>query len=166
MCTHIYNIYNVNIYIYRATVERHYIKHGHTLQSYRSSSFPIASHSPGTLFLNASIRLRKIARTSHKYQILTIKILCSSKTFFRALAVAFALSKDEWLRLFTPCCLLFPRNLRLDERAAHRLESCKKVLFDAVSWYFTARLARTEKGMKSKSMEEENRRKDGGFPNP
>ena len=119
-----------------ATVERHYMKHGHTLQRYRPSSFPIPSHSPGTLFLNASIRLRKIARTSHKYQILTIKILCSFhprlKTFFRALAVAFALSKDEWLRLFTPCCLLLPRN-RLDERAAHQLESCKKVLFDAVS---------------------------------
>ena len=49
-----------------ATVERHYIKYGHTLDRYRSSIFPIASHSPGTLFLNASIRLRKIARTKIK----------------------------------------------------------------------------------------------------
>ena len=31
-----------------ATVKRHYIKYGHTLHRYRSSSFPIASHSPGT----------------------------------------------------------------------------------------------------------------------
>ncbi len=34
---------------------------------------------------------------------------------FRALAVAFDLSKDEWLRLFAPCCFLLPRNLRLQE---------------------------------------------------
>ena len=39
----------------------------------------------------------------------------SSKTCFRALAVAFDLSKDEWLWLFAPCCLLLPRNLRLQE---------------------------------------------------
>ena len=39
----------------------------------------------------------------------------SSKTCFRALAVAFALSNYEWLRLFTPCCLLLLRNLRLQE---------------------------------------------------
>ena len=49
-----------------ATVERHYIQYGHTLHRYRSSIFPIASHSPGALFLNASIRLRKIARAKIK----------------------------------------------------------------------------------------------------
>ena len=87
-----------------------YIKYGHTLHRYRSSIFPIASHSPGTHFLNASIRLRKIARTKIKQS-----LFFSSKTCFRALAVAFDLAKDEWLRLFAPCCLLLPRNLRLQE---------------------------------------------------
>ena len=75
----------------------------------------------------------------------------SSKTCFRALAVAVALSNDEWLRLFTPCCLLLPRNLRLQEtgRSPARI---LQVLFDAVScWrYFTSSAGQDREWKKTK----------------
>ena len=146
------------------------MKHGHTLQRYRSSSFPIPSHSSGTLFLNASIRLRKIARTSHKYQILTIKSLYSFHPRLSSVP-------SQWP-------LPFPRASGFG--FSHHAVCCSTATFDLtrgpltgsnlVRKFFSmqfraegilqARLVRTEKGMKSKSMEEENRRKDGGFPNP
>ena len=165
MC--IFKIYTMYIYIY-STVERHYIKHGHTLQSYRSSSFPIASHSPGTLFLNASIRLRKIACTSCKYQILTIKILCSSHPRLSSVPSQWPLPKTSGFGFSHHAVCCFPVTFDLTRgplTGSNLVRKFFSMQFRAEG-ILQARLARTEKGMKSKSMEEENRRKDGGFPNP